>query len=576
MKYFIPFLIFASGFIIAAPTPDLESLKELEELKIGQEIKEDPDFLELQTSTIKTEEDECKEEEQCIYGYELFNKSPTTFALSSDISVPADYVLGPGDELKLDYYGSTSLSQSSYIDRSGYINLPKLRPISIGGLTLRSAKELIQKTISEELIGTKVMVLMGELRAINVYLLGEAFKPGTYTVGSLSSVTNILFSSGGVSKIGSLRNIQIKRQGKVVATYDFYDFLLSGDTSGDIRVQDGDTIFIPLIEKRVSIDGAVLRNGFFEIKDETIIRDILHFSGVKSQYSQSIEHSSYDPITRQRTSVVYGFEEAKSKSISDGDSINVLDNKAASINTIELRGEFNFPGVYSINKDDKLLDIINRAGGLTPEAYSEGAIFTRKSVAEIEKNSYLKNADNLERSLINSVSEGVALEGNAYDAIVGLIEKLRTVDPVGRQVIDADPFILKSDPRLNISLQNGDVLIMPKRIDSITVVGEVLNPVTHIYNSELDVNDYISLSGGLSDGADNDRIFIISPNGQSNLYENKLFLARAESTLLPGSTIVVSRDARPFDWIQLTGIVTPILSDLAVSAAAIAAISDNN
>ena len=143
-------------------------------------------------------------------------------------------------------------------------------------------------------------------------------------------------------------------------------------------------------------------------------------------------------------------------------------------------------------------------------------------------------------------------------------------------MIDADPFILKSDPRLNISLQDGDVLIMPKRTDSITVVGEVLNPVTHMYNPEYDLNDYISLSGGFSDGADKERIFIISPNGQSSLFENKLFVSRVDSTLLPGSTIVVSRDTKPFDWIQLTGIITPILSDLAVSAAAIAAISDNN
>ena len=178
--------------------------------------------------------------------------------------------------------------------------------------------------------------------------------------------------------------------------------------------------------------------------------------------------------------------------------------------------------------------------------------------------------------MIDAVSEGTAIDGTAYTAIASLIDKLRTIQPIGRQVITVDPFILKSDPRLNISLQNGDSLFIPKRTDSISVVGEVLNPVTHIYDQGLTINDYIDLSGGLTDGADLDKIFIINPNGQAVLFENKLFLQRAGSSLLPGSTIVVSRDTEPFDWLKLTTVVTPILSDLAVSAAAIAAISDNN
>ena len=134
----------------------------------------------------------------------------------------------------------------------------------------------------------------------------------------------------------------------------------------------------------------------------------------------------------------------------------------------------------------------------------------------------------------------------------------------------------QSDPKLNFTLQDGDSIHVPKRTESISVVGEVLNPVTHIYDEELSIEDYLSLSGGLTTGADLDKIFIVSPNGQAFLYQNKLFSQSASSYLLPGSTIVVSRDAQPFDWLRLTTLITPILSDLAVSAAAIAAISDNN
>jgi len=227
-----------------------------------------------------------------------------------------------------------------------------------------------------------------------------------------------------------------------------------------------------------------------------------------------------------------------------------------------------------LEADDSLLDIIKKAGGITSSAYTEGAIFTRVSIAKIEKDSYLKNAENLERSLITSASEA-SIDGVGYEAIVLLIEKLRNIEPIGRQVIEADPFLLKSDPKLNIKLQDGDKLYMPKRTESISVVGEVLSPISHVYNSELSIDDYIALSGGLTDGADKDRIFIVSPNGQAVLFTNRLFGSNLSETLLPGSTIVISRDPQPFDWLKLSGIITPIFSDLAIAAASISAISNN-
>ena len=462
MKRLLPLFLFISISTESAPSPNLEALIELEEQRIGSAIKEDPDFIDLQTSTVKTREDRCSPDEACIYGYNLFNKSPTTFALSSDVAVPADYVLGPGDQLKVDYFGNITSSSKLYIDRSGYLNLPKLRPIGLAGLTLQEAQNLIGKIISEELIGTQVKIQMGELRAINVYLLGEAFKPGTYTVGSLSSVTNVLFASGGVSKLGSLRNIEIKRQGKVIRTYDFYDFLLSGDTSGDIRLQDGDTIFIPLIKRRISISGSVMRVGFFEIKEENTIDDILPLAGLKTELNDVLEFTTFDKKSNMRSSSILYLKDAKEINLSDGDTVNIIKNKAAEIKQIRLSGEFNFPGVYSISDGDTLLDLISRAGGLTSDAYTEGAIFTRPAVAGIERNSYRKNADNLEKSLINSVSE-TEIDSAAYAVITKLIDKLRTIEPVGRQVIVGDPFVLKSNPQLNLKVQNGDTLSYPKQ-----------------------------------------------------------------------------------------------------------------
>ncbi len=574
MKYTFSFFLTFISFQLFLQTPSIDDIKELESLKLGEQIKEQADFIDIQTSTVKTEEDGCNIDEKCIFGYELFNKTPTTFALSTDSPVPPDYILGPGDEVKIEYFGSESRSEAIYINRSGFIKLPLLGPVNLAGLTLLDAQDVIKKIVTKSLIGTEVVLTLGNLRSINVYLLGEAFKPGSYTVGSLSSLTNVLFASGGVSKLGSLRNIELKRQGKVVKTYDFYDLLFSGDTSTDIRLQDGDTIFIPLIKKRVAMNGSVMRKGYFEIKDDDLFSDILYLSGLKNQQSYTLEYNSFDPQSQKRRSKFFNINEIKDLSLRDGDVFNILDNNAALINTIELGGEFEFPGVYSLEEGDTLLDLINKAGGITSNAYTEGAVFTRKSIAKIEKESYLKNADNLEKSLITTVSDA-ELDGIAYQAIVSLIDKLRSIDPIGRQVIIADPFLLKSDPKLNFNLQDGDKLFMPKRTESISVVGEVLSPISHVYSSELNIEDYLTLSGGLTDGADKNRIFIVGPNGQATLYEKKLFSINPSETLLPGSTIVVSRNPQPFDWLKLSGVITPIFSDLAIAAASISAISNN-
>ena len=156
------------------------------------------------------------------------------------------------------------------------------------------------------------------------------------------------------------------------------------------------------------------------------------------------------------------------------------------------------------------------------------------------------------------------------------IERLREMEPIGRQVVSVDSYSLRTDPKFNLTLQDGDTLFVPKRSSAIGVVGEVLNSTSHIYDESLSIDDYIQLSGGTTNGADLSKIFVILPNGQALLLKRKLFQGDISSRVIPGSTIVVSRNPDPFNWLNLTSIITPVLSDLAVSAAAIAAISNNN
>ena len=223
---------------------------------------------------------------------------------------------------------------------------------------------------------------------------------------------------------------------------------------------------------------------------------------------------------------------------------------------------------------DRILDVINRAGGYTDEAYAEGIVFLRKQVAKKQKESFLRSADELERTMINIISSGQIPNITEFTlAPLGqLIARLRSEEPIGRQVVNFDYLTMKSDISSNIYAQDGDEIFVPRRPDSLYIVGEVLNSTTLKYDPSNSVQDYIRMAGGLNDQADKDRMFIIYPNGSAEIINNSLF--RRNSSIVPGSTIVVSRDSRAFDVYSVLEIVTPVFADLATSAAAIAAISD--
>jgi polysaccharide biosynthesis/export protein len=579
MKNFMKYLsIFSSlfvsvAYISAAELPSVDDIQALESMKLGKSVVEESQYKEIQTSTQKVEE-VC---EDCIFGYDFFKSTPTTFALSSNVPIPVDYTLGPGDKILVEFFGNNSKEQEGYISRLGTFNLPLLGPISLAGLKFSKAEELIRKKASQELIGTDVYLSLSEMRSINVYVVGAAYNPGTYTVSSLASLTNVILASGGPGQQGSLRNIQVKRNGSLINSYDFYDLILKGDTSKDIRLQESDAVFFPLIENKVRVDGSVQRPGFYEIKEGETVDDILSYAGIENNQDLKVQFSRYKKDTKERIVQMLQDNDATRKIIlKNGDSINIITSSSIKPLHVEVTGEVLYPGYYDVNPGETILGVITNAGGMTNQAYPEASVFTRLSVAEQQKSSYMKNADNLEKSLIDAVSSGSTIDGDSYLAISAFIERLRAIEPLGRQVVSVDSYTLNSDPKYNFELQDGDKLVIPKRTSVINVVGEVLNSTTHIFDQDLSVQDYIELSGGVTDGADLSKIFVIMPNGQAVLYKKRLFQDDISNNLLPGSTVVVSRNPNPFNWLGLTALITPILSDLAVSAAAIAAISDNN
>ena len=595
-KYnFFFFLLICSNFASAnEPTPaQLELLEQLppdlrENVKekmttassLQSEIEETFEdsrslILKPELEDIKGEEEYCQD---CIYGYNFFKFTPSTFAPVGDTPVNASYVLGPGDKLLVNFYGSEEIEEKAFINREGLVVLPLLGPVYLQGMTFSEANEFLKNKAKNELLGVDVNLSIRDVRSIGVYILGEAYKPGKYVMSGLSSITTALYISGGVSEKGSLRNIQIKRNNQIIATYDFYDFLLKGSVSTNINLQDGDVIFIPFIEESISLGGAFKRPHRYEIINGETIKDAIQLAGGFSSdvmEDTRLELSYVDRKASQRKMIFLDIDQNLDRELNDGDVINISSTAGLAPQSIKLSGEVNKPGEYSIQPGDTILDLLNRAGGMTKEAYHQGAVFLREDVAQSQKEAFNRSADQLENTIIDVITGDKITQITEFtlSPLASLITKLRASNPPGRMIVDLDTLKLKTDPIKNFTLKDGDSLFVPKRPNYVSIVGEVLNTATVGFDPNLSVDQYIELSGGLNDSADEDKIFVILPNGKSQLVRRSLFSSR--NYILPGSTIVISRDARPFDALSITRIVTPILADLATSAAAIAAISND-
>jgi len=313
------------------------------------------------------ERDYTSLEELPIYGQFLFDGKYSTFAPMNNIPVPHNYVLGAGDSLRIDLFGSidstidTKLNLT--INRIGEINFPELGAMSLAGMTFSEAKEYIESRVSKQMIGVNLNVSIGRLKSINVFMAGESKIPGAYSVSGLSTVSQALFVAGGITNIGSLRDIQIKRSGKVIQTYDLYKLLSEGNSEGDIRLQSGDVIFIPPIKKVVFVDGSINRPGRYELKENETISDLLLFAGGNKSraYRKQVHIERYD-IEADMPSII-NLDLTKQKNLKftlkDGDIIRIPEVDSSLSNSITLRGAVKRPGKYGWFKGIRLTDIVN-------------------------------------------------------------------------------------------------------------------------------------------------------------------------------------------------------------------------
>jgi protein involved in polysaccharide export with SLBB domain len=305
------------------------------------------------------------------FGYDLFEGAPSTFAPVSDIQVPVDYAVGPGDTLKVQLYGNEPATYMLTVGRDGHINFPKLGPIMVSGMSFDRASATIEQRVTQQLIGSRVSVTMGDLRSIRVFVLGEAEKPGSYTVSGLSTMTNALFVSGGVKKIGSLRKIELKRNGRLVTVLDLYDLLLHGDTSADQHLMPGDVIFIPPGGDTVSVYGAVRRPAIYELKSEKSVEQVIDIAGglLPDADGKLAQLERIQPSRlREMHNIDLTSAAGRSAELANGDKLRVPAIRPTLENSVVLSGYVFRPGSFEYRAGLRLSDILPSFDELRPNA----------------------------------------------------------------------------------------------------------------------------------------------------------------------------------------------------------------
>ena len=324
-------------------------------------------FVRMQLLRLKpTGEDDLKQ-----FGYDLFEGVPSTFAPVSDIQVPVGYLVGPGDTIVIQLYGNEPTTYELTVERDGRINFPKIGPIMVSGMTFDAVRNAIQDRVSKQLIGSRVSVTMGELRSIRVFVLGDANKPGSYTVSGLSTMTNALFVSGGIKKIGSLRTIELKRDGRVVSTLDLYDLLLRGDNSQDHQLLPDDVIFIPPIGKTVSVFGAVHRPAIYELKNETTAQQAVELAGglLPDADANRGELERILPYhSPHMTDVNLTTSEGRMLALDNGDKLRIPEIRPTLENSVKLSGYVFRPGAFAYYPGLRLSDILSSISEVRPKA----------------------------------------------------------------------------------------------------------------------------------------------------------------------------------------------------------------
>ncbi|HCM0838004.1 TPA: SLBB domain-containing protein [Vibrio parahaemolyticus] len=314
------------------------------------------------SSATEAKVNDAEKDEQGLkrFGLDLFAGSPTTFAPISDVPVPADYTVGAGDEIVIQLFGKENTTHRLRVNRAGIINFPSLGPVQVAGMTFSDVRDSLNQRVKEQMIGVRSDISLGEMRTMQVFVMGDAYKPGAYTVSALTTISQAIYYSGGFSESGALRNVQLKRNGQVIRKLDMYDLLLKGDARNDIRLLPGDVVFIGALGNTISIDGEVNRPAIYEIKPGETYKQAIQMAGgfTANAYSDKIEVKRYaEKGARDALTLNFSQSHDQQTKVKDGDAVNVLKKNEELTRYVQIEGDVRHPGFIEWKSGLRIADL---------------------------------------------------------------------------------------------------------------------------------------------------------------------------------------------------------------------------
>jgi len=671
-----------------------------------------------------------------LYGLSLFTNVPSTFpgappsftfAPIGNIPVTPDYVIGPGDEILIRVWGQIDGEHRVVVERDGTINIPRVGTISVAGIKVQDLQGYVRNAIARNFRNFDLSVSLGQLRSIQIFIVGQARRPGSYTVSSLSTLVTALFASGGPSSTGSMRRIQLKRGDKTVSEFDVYDFLAKGDKSKDARLLPGDVIFIPAQGQLVAISGSVKVPAIYELKDMASLSDVIDLAGglTTTAAGQKVLLERIEERKVRRVDEFSLDQMGLARAVKDGDLISVLAISPKFDNAVTLRGnvaaplrypyregmritdlipekdaliapdfyirrnlatrivpkseeqvreeirrtgseialkgddkllteirrssaeinwdyalierldptdlsstllpfdlgkavldrdptqnlllkpgdvvtvfskgdfgvplsrrsnlivledEFKHPGIYKAEHGETMRQLVRRTGGVTPNAYFFGAVFTRESTRVAQQKSLdeaiTRLETDLQRSLANKAQSGLTTDTETLAqqaaAQQSVVARLRGLRATGR-IILKQPGDAQLQDIPDLPLENGDRLQIPSRPSIVSVFGSVYNEGSFVHKPDQRIADYLAQSGGPLRTADTGATYILRADGSvlSKRQSGWMMGSFDSERLMPGDTIVVPEDFDRTTWTKTLKDWGQILYQFGLGAAAI-------
>ena len=499
------------------------------------------------------------------FGAELLLPSARDFTTPSTAAIPPDYRLNPGDQVNLSLAGSVQATQLRLtIDSAGSIFIPRIGPVTVGGVRYGDLRQVIADAVSRQYRSFDADVSIAELHGVTVFVTGFAATPGSYSVGSLSTLVNAVLAAGGPAPGGSFRSIQLRRNGQLISDFDLYDLLLKGDRSGDVVVQNGDVIFIAPAGEQVAVTGSVNREAIFELApNKTLAAAVLYAGGVNTLADRA-RLMVLDPLGGTDTGWrEFTAAEAEATPARRGSIIRVLSNagiarplEGQSVH-VTISGEVARPGHYFFPPGATLAQAMAQAGGTTANAFPYASVITRESVRRQQRESFDRAIQDMETLLtaqpLTSANRAELTHPANVAMIQSVVEQMRRREPTGRLVFDL-PVSAQTLPA-HLILENNDTIYVPPRPVTVGVFGAVPTPASFAYGDGQRIRDFIALAGGVQKLGDKSEVFVVRANGT--------VLSKGRATLnapaLPGDLIYVPVDANRGEfWARLRDITSSL------------------